>query len=104
MNVAPIQTGVYLTAENSCLELQANNIETGIITKIPCNSEATGVAVVEGKRLLEVVKKVDAEIIKITVDDEKHIIEVSGGKSKFKLLTMYGEDFLKVTQIGYRRR
>ena len=42
----PILAGIYLKAEGSTLEMQANNFSLGIITKIPVNTEDSGEIVV----------------------------------------------------------
>ena len=92
----PILSGVYIKAEGSTLELQANNFEMGIVTKIPVNTEEPGEIVVTGKYLQEIVRKVNGETINIIHDDTQHVANIKSDTADFKLLSMSAEDFPKV--------
>ena len=92
----PILSGIYMKAEGSTLELQANNFEMGIVTKIPVNTEDPGEIVVTGKYLQEIVRKVSGETVNISHDDEKHVANIKSDTADFKLLSMSAEDFPKV--------
>ena len=92
----PILSGIYMKAEGSTLELQANNFEMGIITKIPVNTEDPGEIVVTGKYLQEVVRKLSGETVNIAHDEAQHIANIKSDTANFKLLSMSSEDFPKV--------
>ncbi|MBR2179774.1 MAG: DNA polymerase III subunit beta [Selenomonadaceae bacterium] len=92
----PILSGIYMKAEGSTLELQANNFEMGIITKIPVNTEDPGEIVVTGKYLQEVVRKLSGETVNISHDESQHIANIKSDTANFKLLSMSSEDFPKV--------
>lgn len=92
--MTPILAGIYLKAEGSMLELQANNFSTGIITRIPVNTEVAGEVVVSGKRFQEFVRNMPDNTITFSVEDNTLSIE-SGGAS-VELLTMTASDFPKV--------
>ena len=92
----PILSGIYMKAEGSTLELQANNFEMGIITKIPVNTEDPGEIVVTGKYLQEVVRKLSGETVNISHDETQHIANIKSDTANFKLLSMSSEDFPKV--------
>ena len=53
----PILSGIYLSAAESCLELQATDTTLGIIAKIPASVEETGATVLVGKYFLEIISK-----------------------------------------------
>ena len=92
----PILAGVYLRAEGSTLEMQANNFSLGIITKIPVNTELAGEIVVVGKYLQEIVAKLPGETVTVTYLENEAIVKIQSGASIYELLAMKGEDFPKV--------
>ena len=92
--MTPVLAGIYLKAEGSMLEIQANNFSTGIITRIPVNTEVAGEVVVSGKRFQEFVRIMPDDTITFYTEDNALSIE-SGGAS-VELLTMAAEDFPKV--------
>ncbi len=92
----PILSGIYMKAEGSTLELQANNFEIGIITKIPVNTEEPGEIILTGKYLQEIVRKLSGEIVNISHDESQHVANIKSGGANFKLLSMSIDDFPKV--------
>lgn len=94
--MTPILAGIYLKAEGSMLELQANNFSTGIITRIPVNTEVAGEAVVSGKRFQEFIRNMPDDTITISDDDGSGILTIESGGANVELLTMTATDFPKV--------
>ena len=90
----PVLAGIYLKAEGSMLELQANNFFTGIIVHIPVSIEEPGEVVVSGKRFQEFVRNLPESTATFYKEDSTLVIE-SGGAS-VELLTMAAVDFPKV--------
>lgn len=93
--MTPVLAGIYLRAEGSMLELQANNFSTGIITRIPVNTEVSGETVVSGKRFQEFVRNMPDETISFSDEAGNSLVIESGGAS-VELLTMDAGDFPKV--------
>lgn len=92
--MTPILAGIYLKAEGSMLELQANNFSTGIITRIPVNTEVAGEVVVSGKRFQEFVRNMPDDTI--TFSDAGNALAIESGGASVELLTMPAFDFPKV--------
>lgn len=92
----PILSGIYMKSEGSTLELQTNNFEMGIITKIPVNTEETGEIIVTGKYLQEIVRKLSGDTVNISHDEAQHVANIKSDTANFKLLSMSSEDFPKV--------
>lgn len=90
----PILSGIYLNADNSTLEIQANNFSLGIITRIPVNVEEAGAVVVSGKRLVNFTKNMLDDTITFTV--EGNALRMDSGGASVDLLTMNPDDFPKV--------
>lgn len=89
----PVVTGVYFSAEQDILELQATDYDIGISCKIPANIEQGGKIVLSGKYLLELVRKLPGEEIKISADDDNRMICISAGTAQFNLLSIPAEEF-----------
>ena len=89
----PIMSGVYIKADHSTLELQANNLEIAISTKIAVNTESAGEIVVIGKYLLEIIRKLSGEVVTFEHDEEHHVVNIKSGSANFNLLSMSPEDF-----------
>lgn len=94
--MTPVLAGIYLKAEGSMLELQANNFSTGIVTRIPVNTEVAGETVVSGKRFQEFVKNMPDDTITFSDEDDKNTLMIDSGGASVELLTMTASDFPKV--------
>lgn len=92
----PILAGIYLKAEGSGLELQANNFSLGIITKIPINTEEPGEIAVVGKFLLEIIRKLSGDTVTISHQSGESVVNIQSESAAFTLLAMNAEDFPKV--------
>ena len=95
---SPILSGIYMRAEGSRLEFEANNLEIGIKTKIPVNTEIPGEIVVSGKYLQEIHRKLTGDIICISYDDEAKVVTIQSETISFKLLAMNVEDWVHVKE------
>lgn len=94
--MTPILAGIYLKAEGSMLELQANNFSTGIVTRIPVNTETPGETVVSGKRFQEFVRNMPDDTITFSDEDSNNSLAIESGGASVELLTMAAGDFPKV--------
>lgn len=94
--MTPVLAGIYLKAEGSMLELQANNFSTGIITRIPVNAEISGEAVVSGKRFQEFVRNMPDDTITFSDESNSNTLTIESGGATIDLLTMPAGDFPKV--------
>ena len=94
--MTPVLAGIYLKAEGSMLELQANNFSTGIITRIPVNTEVAGEVVVSGKRFQEFVRNMPDDTITFSDEYGNNMLTIESGGASVELLTMNYADFPKV--------
>ncbi|MBR6013050.1 MAG: DNA polymerase III subunit beta [Selenomonadaceae bacterium] len=92
----PIQSGIYLKADGSTLELQANNFSLGIVAKIPVNTEEPGEIVVVGKFFQEIVKKLSGDTVTISYQSGESVVSIQSESAAFTLLAMNADDFPKV--------
>ena len=94
----PILQGVYIEANGSTLELQYNSVEVGIVAKIPCNAEESGVLVVNARDLTDFVKRLGGEAV--TVSEQSFpTIKINDSQTSFTMLAMSAEDFPKVATV-----
>lgn len=92
----PVLSGIYMKAEGSGLELQANNFSLGIITKIPVNTEEPGEIIVVGKFLLEIIRKLSGDTVTISYHPGESVVNIQSDSAAFTLLAMNADDFPKV--------
>ena len=92
----PILAGIYLRAEGSTLEMQANNFSLGIIAKVAVNTEISGDVVVVGKYFQEIVSKLPGDTVTVTYEAGDNTVYINSGASNYNLLAMSAEDFPKV--------
>lgn len=90
----PVLSGIYLDAQESSLEIHANNFSLGIIAKIPVHVEEPGASVVSGKRLVDFVKAMPDDTISFCT--ERNTLKLDSGGANVELLTMRPGDFPKV--------
>lgn len=94
--MTPVLAGIYLKAEGSMLELQSNNFSTGIITRIPVNTESAGEVVVSGKRFQEFVRNMPDDTITFSDEYGGNMLTIESGGASVELLTMNATEFPKV--------
>ena len=99
----PIMSGIYLSATESCLELQATDNTLGIIAKIPANVEENGATVIVGKYFLETISKLNGDTV--TISTGESLAEIASGGTKYNLLKMSAqqEENLHIFTLSQRK-
>lgn len=92
----PILAGIFLKAESSCLELQANDFNISIAVKIPASVEEYGQIVIAAKNLVEICAKLNGETVTIENKDNNVLTEIVSDAANFSVLTMDADDFPQV--------
>lgn len=95
-SATPILSGIYLSATESRLEMQATDNTLGIIAKIPANVEENGTTVLVGKYFLEIISKLNGNTV--TISTNENFAEISSEGTKYNLLKLDAEDFPKIRQ------
>lgn len=86
-------SGIYLSAENNKLQLQATDYEIGISCTIDAQVDIPGKIVLSGRYFQELVKRLPGEIVELASSDEDHTIKITAGTSQFNLLSLPAEEF-----------
>jgi len=89
----PILTGIYLSAVDNKLELQATNYEIGISCTIDAIVEEPGNIVLSGRYFQEMVRKLPGERIEIASSLEDRTIRITSNQAQFNLLCLPAEEF-----------
>lgn len=89
----PILSGIYLSAENNTLQLQATDYEIGICCTIDANVDIPGKIVLSGRYLQELVKRLPGETVEIASSAEDRTIKITAGTSQFNLLSLPANEF-----------
>ncbi len=90
----PILEGVLIEANNNKLKLTTNDLEIACEYTFDCSISEEGKTVVDIKMLNEIVRKIDDEIVDISVDDNLFILKSVNGI--FKLTVMNANEYPKL--------
>lgn len=95
----PILTGIYLSAANNRLELQATDYEMAISCSIEANVEEAGTAVVSGRYFQELVRRLPGETVQIASSQEDSTLRITCDSANFNLLCFPYEEFPVIEKI-----
>lgn len=93
----PILSGIYISARNNEIEIQATDFSLGIIAKIPAEIETEGAIVVNGKNITEIISKLAGDIVTISTEEGENLVTFKSEAATFSLYLMDAEDFPKVS-------
>ncbi len=88
----PALEGVKLSLDKHVLELTGYDLELGIQTKITVDSEDYGEVIVSARLFSEIVRKMDSEIISVTIDD-KLKTTISGAAAEYNILALSADEY-----------
>lgn len=89
----PILTGIYLSAADGKLELQATDYEIGISCTMDAQIEEPGTIVLSGRYFQELVRKLPGDTIQITSQQAEKTIQITSNSAQFNLLLLPAEEF-----------
>jgi DNA polymerase-3 subunit beta len=95
----PILTGIYLTAIDNKLELQATDYEIGISCTIEAIVEEPGSIVLSGRYFQEMVRKLPGATVEIASEQQDRTIKITSNNSQFNLLSLPAEEFPVLKQL-----
>ena len=89
----PILSGIYLSAQDNKLELQATDYEIGISCTIDAQVNVPGKIVLSGRYFQELVKRLPGDTVEIASSSEDRTIKITAGTSQFNLLSLPADEF-----------
>lgn len=88
-----VLSGIYLSAENGQLELQATDYELGISCTIEAEVRIPGKVVIAARYFQELVRKLSGDTIHIEMSAAERSVQITAGSSTFNLLCMPVDEF-----------
>jgi len=103
-NTMPILANILVTAGEDKVEMTGTDLEVGLRTHFPAQTEEPGSITVSGKKIFEIVKSLpDGKVISFEENDDL-MMEISSGKSEFKVLCLPKEDYPLVPEAKFEKR
>jgi len=103
-NTMPILANILISAGEDKVEMTGTDLEVGMRTHFPAKTEEPGSITVSGKKIFEIVKSLpDEKMIEFEENDDL-MMEISSGKSEFKVLCLPKEDYPLVPDAKFEKR
>jgi len=103
-NTMPILANILISVGADKVEMTGTDLEVGLRTHFPVKTEEPGSITVSGKKVFEIVKSLpDGKMIVFEENDDL-MMEISSGKSEFKVLCLPKEDYPMVPEAGFEKR
>ena len=103
-NTMPILANILVTAAEDKVEMTGTDLEVGLRTHFPARTEEPGSITVSGKKVFEIVKSLPAGRVISLEEDVDLMMEISSGKSEFKVLCLPKEDYPLVPEAKFEKR
>lgn len=95
----PSTEGIFIQAKNSCLTLTGYDLEVGITTSIDCSTQTEGSIVVNAKLFCDILRKLPAATVTVTVDAH-NLCKISSGESEFSLVGIPANDYPELPTVS----
>lgn len=95
----PSTEGIFIQAKNSCLTLTGYDLEVGITTSIDCSTQTEGSIVVNAKLFCDILRKLPAATVTVTVDTH-NLCKISSGESEFSLVGIPANDYPELPTVS----
>jgi DNA polymerase-3 subunit beta len=102
-NTMPILANILMGVAEDRVELTGTDLEVGLKTHFEAKTEEPGTITVSGKKIFEIVKSLPDEGVITFKENEDLMMEVSSGKSEFKVLCLPKEDYPQVPEAKFEK-
>lgn len=103
-NTMPILANILMNVTENKVELTGTDLEVGLKTHFEAKVEEVGTITVSGKKIFEIVKSLPDEQVITFKENEDLMMEVSSGKSEFKILCLPKEDYPQVPEAKFEKK
>ena len=103
-NTMPILANILMSVGEDRVELIGTDLEVGLKTHFEANIEEKGTITISGKKIFEIVKSLPDEGVITFKENEDLMMEVSSGKSEFKVLCLPKEDYPQVPEAKFEKK
>ncbi len=91
-NLMEILRGVHIEATDSHLVMTTNNLDLGIVTRVPANVQEKGKVLIDGRILSDIIRKLPNEIIHVSIGNDD-IVNITSNRTKFNIKAMVNSKF-----------
>jgi DNA polymerase-3 subunit beta len=103
-NTMPILANILMSVRPDRVELTGTDLEVGLKTHFEAEIQEEGTITISGKKIFEIVKSLpDGQNISFK-ENEDLMMEVSSGKSEFKVLCLPKEDYPQVPEAKFEKK
>jgi DNA polymerase-3 subunit beta len=103
-NTMPILANILMNVGPDRIELTGTDLEVGLKTHFEAEIQEEGTITISGKKIFEIVKSLpDGQSITFK-ENEDLMMEVSSGKSEFKVLCLPKEDYPQVPEAKFEKK
>jgi DNA polymerase-3 subunit beta len=100
----PILANILMNVGGDRVELTGTDLEVGLKTHFEAKTEEEGTITISGKKIFEIVKSLPDEQTITFKENEDLMMEVSSGKSEFKVLCLPKEDYPQVPEAKFEKK
>ncbi|SLN63318.1 DNA polymerase III subunit beta [Roseisalinus antarcticus] len=101
-NTIPILANVLIEAEGDTVQFRATDLDIEVVDRAPAMVERSGATTVSAVTLNEIVRKLpDGALVTLTEDGQSGRLQITAGRSDFKLATLPREDFPVMASSEY---
>lgn len=95
----PILTGIYLSATEHSIELQATDYEIGICVVVPAEVVESGKVVISGRFFPDIIRKIAGKTIEISSSPQNNMVTISAENVEFKILSFPADEFPSIKKF-----
>ncbi len=103
-NTMPILANILIQAIDDTVKMTGTDLEVGLKTHFPASVEEPGAVTISGKKMFEIVKSLPDEQMIAFEENDDLMMEISSGKSQFKVLCLPKEDFPQVPEGTFEKK
>jgi DNA polymerase-3 subunit beta len=103
-NTMPILANILIQVAGDEVEMTGTDLEVGLKTHFKASVEEPGGVTVSGKKIFEIVKSLPDDQTIVFEENDDLMMEVSSGRSQFKVLCLPKEDFPQVPQGTFAKK
>lgn len=103
-NTMPVLANILMTASKKEVELTGTDLEVGLKTHFAAEIEEEGSITLSGKKIFEIVKSLPEDETVIFKESDNLTMEITSGKSEFKILCLPKEDYPQVPEPKFEKK
>ena len=95
----PVLSHILLRVEGDRLHLASTDLDVSLTSSCEAEVASSGSIAVQARKFLEIVRAVGAEVVSLTLEEEKRL-RIEAGQSRFKINGLAAEDFPTLPEVS----